>query len=293
VFQRKTSGSVVCPSCGSLVGVRDDKCYSCGRANPSLWGFAPALRRLGAEFGFTEIVIGACTVLYGLSLLVSGSDIEIQNGLGFLVPSSRALLFFGMSGAYPVFVLGEWWTPLTASWVHHNLLHILFNMMWVRQLCPVVSDLIGPSRTVIVYIVAGVAGFVLSSVAGYALAGLAIPFLSPGANTLGASAAIFGLLGALVHYGRKSGSSLIHTEAKGYAVLLFVFGLIMPGIDNYAHAGGFLGGYAASAVMNPLTRERGDHMLVALALIAATLIAIGLSLVRGFQLFGLTIVTFS
>ena len=41
VFQRRTSGSVVCPSCGSLVGVRDDKCYICGRTNPGLWGFGP------------------------------------------------------------------------------------------------------------------------------------------------------------------------------------------------------------------------------------------------------------
>ena len=47
VFQRRTSGSVVCPSCGSLVGVRDDKCYNCGRSNPGLWGFAPLLRQLG------------------------------------------------------------------------------------------------------------------------------------------------------------------------------------------------------------------------------------------------------
>ena len=57
--------------------------------------------------------------------------------------------------------------------------------------------------------------------------------------TVGASASIFGLLGALVHYGRKSGSSLIHAEAKRYALILFVFGLVMPGVDNFAHAGGF------------------------------------------------------
>ena len=43
-----------------------------------------------------------------------------------------------------------------------------------------------------------------------------------------------------MHYGRKSGSSLIRTEAKSYAITMFIFGLIMPGIDNYAHAGGFL-----------------------------------------------------
>ena len=51
LFNRKTEGSVVCPSCGSLVGVRDDKCYSCGRANPGLWGFAPAIRAARPRHG--------------------------------------------------------------------------------------------------------------------------------------------------------------------------------------------------------------------------------------------------
>ena len=63
VFQRRTTGSVVCPSCGSLVGVRDDKCYTCGRSNPGLWGFGPVLRQLGADFGFAPVVVGACVTL--------------------------------------------------------------------------------------------------------------------------------------------------------------------------------------------------------------------------------------
>ena len=50
MFQRRTTGSVVCPSCGSLVGVRDDKCYTCGRSNPGLWGFGPALREEMREY---------------------------------------------------------------------------------------------------------------------------------------------------------------------------------------------------------------------------------------------------
>ena len=44
---RRTSGSVVCVSCGNLVGVRDDTCLMCGRRNPGLWGYAPLLRKLG------------------------------------------------------------------------------------------------------------------------------------------------------------------------------------------------------------------------------------------------------
>ena len=66
-----------------------------------------------------------------------------------------------------------------------------------------------------------------------------IPFLRGAAMTVGASAAIFGLLGSLVYYGRRGGSSLIRTEALGYAVTLGIMGFILPGVDNYAHGGGF------------------------------------------------------
>ena len=278
MLQRKTTGSVVCPSCGSLVGVRDDKCYTCGRANPGLWGFAPALRQLGQDLGFVPLVIGGSAALYVLSLIASGSELGVVGGaLSILSPSPRALLLFGASGQIPVFQLGMWWTVLSASWLHGNLLHIVFNMMWVRDLGPVAADVIGPARTIIIYVVSGVCGFLLSSVAGAFIP--PIPLLRGADFTVGASASVFGLLGALMHYGRTSGSSLIRAEAKRYALILFVFGLIMPGIDNFAHAGGFLGGYASSAFFNPLTRERGDHMIVAVVCLLATLLAIVFSLV--------------
>ena len=286
MFQRRLTGSVVCPSCGSLVGVRDDKCYTCGRANPGLWGFAPLLRQLGADLGFVPIVIGASTILFALTLVASGNNLQIVGGgLNILSPSSRALLLFGMSGAYPVYIQGYWWTLLTASWLHGSLIHILFNMMWVRNLGPATAEIIGPSRTVIVYTLSGVAGFFLSSTAGLLLGGLPIPFLRGASFTMGASASVFGLLGALVHYGRKSGSSYIHAEAKRYALMAGLFGLIMPGIDNFAHAGGFVGGYAVSAFMNPLMREKGDHLLVALGCLAATLLAIVFAVLHGLGLF--------
>src|SRR5204862_5116685 len=99
MLRRKTEGSVVCPSCGSLVGVRDAKCYMCGRANPSLWGFAPALRQLGADFGLVQLVIGGSAVLYVFSLIASGG---LASGGGSVVnilgPNERALILFGGSG---------------------------------------------------------------------------------------------------------------------------------------------------------------------------------------------------
>ena len=71
MFKRQKTGSVVCASCGSLVGVNDEQCYTCGRRNPGLWGFAPILRRLGNDFGFVTMVVYGCTALYLLTLLVT------------------------------------------------------------------------------------------------------------------------------------------------------------------------------------------------------------------------------
>jgi rhomboid protease GluP len=144
--------------------------------------------------------------------------------------------------------------------------------MWVRDLGRSMVDLVGTPRTIIIYVVSGVCGFALSSSLPWLP--LHIPFLGGAGLTAGASASIFGLLGALVHYGRKSGSSYIHSQAVNYAIILFVMGLIMPGVDNTAHAGGFIGGYGMSMAFNPLTRERGDHMIAALGCLAATFAAL-------------------
>lgn len=278
MFKRQRTGSVVCASCGSLVGVNDEQCYSCGRRNPGLWGFAPLLRRLGNDLGFVPLIIYACGAIYTLALLltvVRGGSIMGGGGpLGILAPAGDVQLLFGASGAYPVFRLGMWWTVLSAAWLHGSVLHIIFNMMWVRNLGPATADLYGGPRMVIIYTAGSVGGFFLSSLLGlFPIPMFGAPF------TVGASAPIFGLLGALLYYGRRSGSSLIHAEAKGYAVAFFVFGLIVPGIDNAAHLGGFIGGYLASIWLDPLKPERVNHMVAALACLVATVAAIVASIV--------------
>ena len=278
IFNRRTTGSVVCPSCGSLVGVRDDKCYQCGRANPGLWGFGPAVRRLGTDFGFRQLVVGACVTMWVVTLLMSGSSVGTNGFMSALSPSTAVLVAFGASGAYPVFVAGRWWTVLSAGWLHAGLLHVAMNMYWVWQMGPAITELFGSSRTVIIYTIGGITGFALSSVAGAYFPNL--PFLRAAGLTVGASAPVFGLIGALYHYGRK-GSSIIRQTAISIMVQAALFGLLVPGIDNYAHIGGFAGGYLASAFLNPMTRERGDHTIIALICLAASAAAIIASIVTG------------
>jgi rhomboid protease GluP len=284
MFKRQTTGSVVCASCGSLVGVNDDRCYTCGRRNPGLWGFGPLLRRFGNDLGFISLVIYGSAGLYVATLLTSlalGEGVMSQSMFSMLGPGTGTILIFGASGAVPVFGYGRWWTLLSAGWLHAGLLHILFNMMWVRQLGPATADIYGPGRMVILYTVSGATGFLLSSIAGVVMP--PIPIIGGGRITLGASAAIFGLLGALVYYGRRGGSSMVRSEAGGYALTLFVFGLIMPGVDNYAHAGGFLGGYLTGMWLDPLKKERMDHFIWAAICLVLTALAIIVSIVTAYM----------
>jgi len=284
MFNRRTTGSVVCPSCGSLVGVQDDRCYSCGRANPGLWGFGPVLRRFGTEFGFRQLVVGACVTMWVVTLLVTalagGNISEGGNIIGALSPANGVLFVFGASGALPVFTYGRWWTVLSAGWLHAGLLHVGMNMYWVWQMGPAITELFGPARTVIIYTIGGVAGFTLSSFAGAYLPRL--PLLGGGTFTVGASAPVFGLIGAMYHYGR-SGSSIIRQTAISIMVQAALFGLLVPGIDNYAHLGGFIGGYFTSSFLNPMSRERGDHTVIALCCLVASALAVAASIVTGLK----------
>lgn len=288
MFKRQTSGSTVCASCGSLVGVNDERCYTCGRRNPALWGYAPLVRSLGRDLGFVNVITVGSVLMFGISLLLSGGNIGMGGGLfNMLSPSTEGLFLLGASGAIPVFRFDRWWTVLSAGWLHGGLLHILFNMMWVRQLAPATAELFGPGRLVIIYTVGGVLGFLASSLAGQYLAWMPLPILRGAGFTVGASAPIFGLLGALVLYGRRTGSSVVHGQAVAWALMLFVFGLIFPGVDNYAHAGGFVGGYLAAQVLDPLKPERVNHLAIALGCFVATLLAILASVVHGLALFGI------
>jgi rhomboid protease GluP len=258
-----------------LVGVNDPTCYNCGRRNPGLWGYGPALRRLGNDLGFVPIVTGATMVLYVLSLVMSRGGV-----VGLLQPAGEILFLLGASGAGPVFRADRWWTVLTAGWLHGGILHIFFNVLWIRQLGPEIANLYGAGRMVMIYTFAGIAGFTLSSVMGL----LPIPFFGAGL-TVGASASIFGFLGALVHYGRRTGSSHIGHAGLQYALFMGIMGFVFPGVDNAAHLGGFIGGYFTSLLLDPLKPERIDHLLIAVICLVVTLAAVIWSVVTALPYF--------
>jgi len=265
--------------------VNDDRCYNCGRANPSLWGFSPLIRSLGQDLGFIYVIMGGTIILYVLTLVWSAG--AVGGGLTtFLAPTDEANFIFGASGAGPAFVAGRWWTVLSAGWLHGGLLHIAFNLLWVRQLAPETAELYGPGRTVIIYTFATIIGFAVSSTMGFVVPslgslGVLLYTLRLGGAELsvGASAAILGLLGAHVCYSHRTGSRYAGAVAWQYAVVLILFGFVMHGVDNWAHIGGFAGGYLTARVLNPSKAERLDHLIGAVVCLAATLAAVVASVV--------------
>jgi rhomboid protease GluP len=227
-------------------------------------------RRLFGAGTVTQAVSVVCVALYVIGLVFDPlSALQPRGPFDLFAPSARALDALGMTGAF-AWAQGRWWTLLTAIYLHGNLLHIGFNVLWIRQLGPVVEEVYGPARLFIIFTVAGVAGFVLSNLIG-------IPF------TIGASGSIFGLLGAMVAFGRRRGGlfgTLVLRQYGQWALVMFIFGFFMSGVNNLAHAGGFLGGLGTGLVLSLAERqsERSLDHLVAAALGLLTVAAFALAI---------------
>jgi rhomboid protease GluP len=267
---RKRSGAIICPQCRRLVDVRDARCPHCGRGQPGLWGYGPGLGRALAQVDVTRVLIMACVLLYGGTLLADlGGALAPRGLMNLLSPSSRALYAFGMTGGL-AWARGDYWTILSAIYLHGSLLHLVFNFMWIRDLGPAVESIYGPARAFLLYTIAGAGGFLASN-------------LISGVPTVGASGAIFGLLAALIVHGRRSGRSLLSSQLVTWAVVLFVSGFLFPGVNNFAHAGGFGAGWVAAHGMGGGTTEEGP-LTTGLAILAAvaSLGAILASLLRSF-----------
>jgi rhomboid protease GluP len=263
---RQRSGSLVCAGCGKLISIDERQCPYCGKWRPGPFGFAPALRRaVGDRLDLTTGIIGTCALLYLAALALQPSAVLDGGGgvLGFLSPGGKALYELGMTGGV-AWQQGWWWTLVTATYLHGGLLHILFNMLWVRELVPPVAQVFGAARTFVLFNAAGAVGFLASNVAS-------------GAPSIGASGAIFGRLVALIVYGRRRGIAMLTAQAWRWALLLFVFGLLVPSVNNWAHAGGFVGG-AVAATLVGTSDERESPAVQVLALACAGVLVVGVAL---------------
>jgi rhomboid protease GluP len=273
---RQTSGSMICPECGKLIGVGEQRCPFCGAWRPGLYGWTPVIQRLfGRGLDLIRLITLTCVVLYVVSLVLQPEAILQMNGLfSILSPGSRALFQLGATGN-AVWNEGWWWTVITAIYLHGGILHIFFNLMSIRNIGPGVVDVYGPARAFVIFTVAGAVGFVVSNLVP-PLVGLPAAEL-----TIGASGSIFGLLAALLVYGHKRGGHVMTTQLWQWTIMMFLMGFFLSSINNWAHAGGFAGGWVTAQAMG-FSERRESRMVqwLALGLLAITALGFVLSFIK-------------
>jgi rhomboid protease GluP len=165
------------------------------------------------------------------------------SGRGSPMAEAAKLVRWG-SNAGPYTLRGQWWRLVTSMFLHGGLLHIAFNMFALWQVGRLVERMFGSPRFLGLYMIAGVCG------------SLASVLWNPHVNSVGASGAIFGIIGGLLAFIRRPDSGVPPTIVKdlrgslsGFLLFNIAAGLVYPHTDNAAHIGGLAGGYVAGLLL--------------------------------------------
>lgn len=148
---------------------------------------------------------------------------------------------------------GQWWRLLTATYLHANWIHIIFNMYGVLFIGVLCVKMYGDEGFLISYVAAALGGSLASLAMG-----------SGALMSVGASGALFGAVGMLVAFGiRYRGRiprrfrNLFGFGLVPWVILIFVLGILMRGIDNWAHLGGLVTGLIMGLALKPVGLEIG------------------------------------
>lgn len=226
----------MCPSCRTLVERSVSTCPSCGGSMRGVAGGgagrAIALLVPGSP-SMSAVLITACVAMMLLEAAV-GAGGERSALQALFSPGGETIWLLG-SKFTPSILAGEYWRLVTANYLHGGLLHLGMNCFGLVILGPLIERGFGWRKFFLIYTVTGVSGFVLSAA------------LWPRANSVGASAALFGLLGFAFVFSRfrASRSARALSEQLLQQLLYGVAMFFIPGIDNLAH----LGGAAAGAIL--------------------------------------------
>jgi rhomboid protease GluP len=266
----------MCPSCRQLVDRSLTICPACGgslRGVPG-GGVGRALRLLLPGTGSVTMLLITVNVIMCLLVYATWGASPGQSGfLGLLAPPGKALYLFGAKWT-PSILSGQIWRLVTANYLHGGIIHLLFNCYALVSLGPLIEDSFGGRKLFLIYSVTGVAAFATSAL------------FRPDTLSIGASGALFGIMGFAIVFGRfRSGSSgrAIADQLMRYLIFMVLLFLV-PGIDNAAHIGGLLSGAALGLLVDagePRT-PAGDlalNLLTAAAVLATvgSFVAMGLS----------------
>jgi rhomboid protease GluP len=221
-----TSADKVCPYCDAPVGPRAIEMRGGG---DFIAGLIPPARFASTIFLSLNIAIFVILVL---------ASTRSGNG-GLMGVDQWTMVRYGAAAPLLVFRDGEWWRLLTAGFLHWGLMHILFNSWAMMDVAANTEEIYGTPRMVAIYLGSTASGFLASMM-----------WLSrvPVAVSAGASAGLFGLLGAMVAVGvlhkGSSEAAMLKEYYLRWAIYAFLWSLLpFFHADNAAHAGGFAGGF--------------------------------------------------
>jgi rhomboid protease GluP len=228
----------MCPHCRAFITNKDRVCPYCNEAvgrraidrrdpSPILGGFIPHAR-------FNTILI---LLNFGLYLASTVFSMRSGNGSAFSGIDGETLLYFGAKFG-PLIAAGQWWRLVTAGFLHGNLLHILMNSWVLFDLGAQVEEVYGAARMWVIYFVSSICGFYLSAL------------WNPRVPSVGASAALMGLIGAMISLGvthRGSMGAAIRQVYIRWAVYILLFSFL-PGVDMAAHVGGVASGFGLAYI---------------------------------------------
>ncbi|MFZ2964621.1 MAG: rhomboid family intramembrane serine protease [Rhodoglobus sp.] len=246
-------GRTICPQCQTqaAVGVQCPECVREGRAATPRRapGVVRAFRPGSSQPVVTFALIGVTVLVFILQQLTPAVEIY---------------------GIYrPQFTLLLPWTPITAVFLHASVLHILFNMYSLFVFGPILEHLLGRARFFALYLVSGFGGSV------------AVLLLNPTGGVLGASGAIFGLMGAFFVIQRRLGGDNIQIFIV--IAINLAAGFFIPGISWQAHLGGLVAGGLVALVY--LRTRRADQRRLQVVLVGAiTTALIAITVVRALTL---------
>ena len=258
----------LCPNCRTLVGATATRCHVCGAS--LTFSLAAASRSLSAFLPSTSpatyFVLGLSIVLFLVSMLASARVTGQVSLLGEIAP--QVLQRLGASLPLP-YDIDQPWRLITAVFLHGGLLHIGMNCWVLMDIGPIVEEAYGSARYLFVYVVTGAAGFALSSFRFH--------------FSIGASGALMGLIGVMLAITTHRGGGYmqaVRSQLIRWVIYIFLFGFLVPGIDNLAHFGGLAAGFLLGRIFgdaepqSPEARRRAYAFgwLAGIAIVASFLL---------------------
>ena len=260
--------SILCPNCRKLISNSEPKCPFCGTTRPGAWYKNNAWTRdFRDPSQIIKIIIAINVGMFVLSILFNPKAAGFSpNPFTFLAPSGRSLELLGATGFVPIHEFKRYWTLISANYLHGGILHIFFNMVALRQLASIVTREFGLYRMFAIFTLSGVFGFWIS-------------YVFEVYWTIGASAAVCGLVGAVLYYGRSRGGvygKTLYKQISMWVLFLFIFGFVVPGINNWGHGGGILAGIGLGFLLGYQEKKKENlfHKMLAGACAVLTIIVL-------------------